>query len=116
MGLTHHVEKAIEGGSFAEILDQTLPDWPVEEALSFAKMALKFAELRRKDRPDLERLGALAEKNMLHSILYSAGPSPTNSKVSMSEENLSYTMTAPSDYSSRSRSSAGTDRSLIKYG
>ncbi|KAK2986975.1 hypothetical protein RJ640_024873 [Escallonia rubra] len=37
MGLTHHVEKAIERGSFAEMLDQTVPDWPVEEALSFAK-------------------------------------------------------------------------------
>ncbi|KAK2986979.1 hypothetical protein RJ640_024877, partial [Escallonia rubra] len=81
MGLTHHVEKAIERGSFAEMLDQTVPDWPVEEALSFAKMALKCAELRRKDRPDLgkvvmpelERLRALAEENMLHSTLYSAG-------------------------------------------
>ncbi|KAK2987012.1 hypothetical protein RJ640_024910 [Escallonia rubra] len=97
MGLTHHVEKAIERGSFAEILDQTVPDWPVEEALSFAKMALKCAELRRKDRPDLgkvvmpdlgkvvmpelERLRALAEENMLHSTLYSAGPSPTNSQI-----------------------------------
>ncbi|KAK3007835.1 hypothetical protein RJ639_014337 [Escallonia herrerae] len=116
MGLTHHVEKAIERGSFAEMLDQTVPDWPVEEALSFAKMALKCAELRRKDRPDLgkvvmpelERLRALAEENMAHSMLYSAGPSPTNSQVSMSQENLSYPMTAPSDYSSRSRSSTGT--------
>ncbi|KAK3031315.1 hypothetical protein RJ639_035221 [Escallonia herrerae] len=116
MGLTHHVEKAIERGSFAEMLDQTVPDWPVEEALSFAKMALKCAELRRKDRPDLgkvvmpelERLRALAEENMSHSTLYSAGPSPTNSQVSMSQENLSYPMTAPSDYSSRSRSSTGT--------
>ncbi|KAK3031320.1 hypothetical protein RJ639_035226, partial [Escallonia herrerae] len=93
MGLTHHVEKAIERGSFAEMLDQTVPDWPVEEALSFAKMALKCAELRRKDRPDLgkvvmpelERLRALAEENMSHSTLYSAGPSPTNSQVSMSQ-------------------------------
>ncbi|KAK2985535.1 hypothetical protein RJ640_015860 [Escallonia rubra] len=68
-------------GSFAEMLDQTVPDWLVEEALSFAKMALKCAELRRKDRPDLgkfvmpelERLRALAEENMSHSTLYSAG-------------------------------------------
>ncbi|KAK2966174.1 hypothetical protein RJ640_008740, partial [Escallonia rubra] len=80
MGLTHHVKKAIERGSFAEILDQTVPDWPVEEALSFAKMVLKCAVLRRKDRPDLgkavmpelERLRALAEENMSHSTLYSA--------------------------------------------
>ncbi|KAK1369992.1 U-box domain-containing protein 52-like [Heracleum sosnowskyi] len=55
MGLTHHVERAIEKGTFREILDQAVPDWPVEEALGFAKMSLKCAELRRKDRPDLGR-------------------------------------------------------------
>ncbi|KAI3455593.1 hypothetical protein Pfo_012256 [Paulownia fortunei] len=54
MGLTHHVETAIETGQFAEILDQTVKDWPVEEALSLAKLALKCCELRRKDRPDLD--------------------------------------------------------------
>ncbi|KAK4427363.1 U-box domain-containing protein 52 [Sesamum alatum] len=54
MGLTHHVETAIENGRFAEILDQTVKDWPVEEALSFAKLALQCCELRRRDRPDLD--------------------------------------------------------------
>ncbi|KAK2990898.1 hypothetical protein RJ640_011667 [Escallonia rubra] len=96
MGLTHHVEKAIERGSFVEMLDQTVPDWPVEEALSFAKMALKCAELRRKERPDLgkvvmpelERLRALAEENMSHSTLYSAGPSPTNSQIQQKKTGL----------------------------
>lgn len=91
MGLTHHVERAIERGTFHEILDQSVPDWPVEEALSFAKMSLRCAELRRKDRPDLgnvvmpevERLRALAEDNMSDSMLYSAGPSPNSSQVSM---------------------------------
>ncbi|KAL0354521.1 UNVERIFIED_CONTAM: U-box domain-containing protein 52 [Sesamum radiatum] len=54
MGLTHHVETAIESGRFAEILDPTVNDWPVEEALSFAKLALQCCELRRRDRPDLD--------------------------------------------------------------
>ncbi|KAJ4954175.1 hypothetical protein NE237_031007 [Protea cynaroides] len=53
MGLTHQVDKAIENGTFKEVLDPTVPDWPVEETLEFAKVALKCAELRRKDRRDL---------------------------------------------------------------
>ncbi|VFQ79356.1 unnamed protein product [Cuscuta campestris] len=53
MGLTHHVERAIEKGTFPDLLDPTVPDWPVEEALKFAKLSLKCAELRKKDRPDL---------------------------------------------------------------
>ncbi|KAK4410489.1 U-box domain-containing protein 51 [Sesamum angolense] len=54
MGLTHQVECAIETGRFPEILDQNIKDWPIEEALSFAKLALKCCELRRRDRPDLD--------------------------------------------------------------
>ncbi|KAK4479551.1 hypothetical protein RD792_015068, partial [Penstemon davidsonii] len=54
MGLIYHVGCAIENGTFARVLDQTVKDWPVEEALSFAKLALKCCELRRKDRPDLD--------------------------------------------------------------
>ncbi|XP_020536636.1 U-box domain-containing protein 52 isoform X2 [Jatropha curcas] len=53
MGLAHRVGKAIEKGTFEEMLDPAVSDWPVEEALSFAKMALKCAELRKKDRPSL---------------------------------------------------------------
>ncbi|XP_027182390.1 U-box domain-containing protein 35 [Coffea eugenioides] len=53
MGLTHHVERAIEEGRFADLLDPTVPEWPVEDALSFAKLALQCVELRKKDRPDL---------------------------------------------------------------
>ncbi|XP_063940020.1 U-box domain-containing protein 52-like isoform X1 [Daucus carota subsp. sativus] len=93
MGLTHHVERAIEEGKFHEILDQAVPDWPVEEALGFAKMSLKCAELRRKDRPDLgsvvmpelERLRELAEDQMPESVFYSDGPSPSNSQDSVSQ-------------------------------
>ncbi|XAR63774.1 Non-specific serine/threonine protein kinase [Bertholletia excelsa] len=72
MGLTHHVERAIERGTFTDMLDPAVTDWPVEEALTYAKLALKCAELRRKDRPDLRtevvpelnRLRAFAEDNM----------------------------------------------------
>ncbi|CAA7054247.1 unnamed protein product, partial [Microthlaspi erraticum] len=72
MGLTHHVEKAIEKGTFKDILDSSVLDWPVEEALVAAKIGLQCAELRRKDRPDLgnvvlpelNRLRELAEENM----------------------------------------------------
>ncbi|OVA15765.1 Protein kinase domain [Macleaya cordata] len=81
MGLTHHVERAIEKGQFAEMLDPAVTDWPVEEALIFAKLALQCAELRRKDRPDLgkvvlpelNRLRALAEESMHHIMLGSTG-------------------------------------------
>ncbi|KAJ9183607.1 hypothetical protein P3X46_007436 [Hevea brasiliensis] len=53
MGLAHQVGKAIERGTFEEMLDPSVTDWPVEETLNFAKMALKCAELRKKDRPNL---------------------------------------------------------------
>ncbi|XP_042467664.1 U-box domain-containing protein 52-like [Zingiber officinale] len=72
MGLSHYMDRAIEKGTFGEMLDQSVPDWPVEEALSLAKVALQCAELRKKDRPDLatvilpelNRLRELAEDNL----------------------------------------------------
>ncbi|KAL7159175.1 hypothetical protein ABFS83_01G010600 [Erythranthe nasuta] len=67
MGLTHHVERAIEKGVFADLLDPTVPDWPVEEALGFAKLGLKCAELRKKDRPDLGK-EILPELNRLKEL------------------------------------------------
>ncbi|XP_073142622.1 U-box domain-containing protein 35-like isoform X2 [Henckelia pumila] len=54
MGLTQHVQRAIETGRFSEILDPNVKDWPVEEALKFAEVALKCCELRRRDRPELD--------------------------------------------------------------
>ncbi|KAI6690187.1 hypothetical protein NL676_027015 [Syzygium grande] len=53
MGLAMQVQDAIEGGTFPQVLDPAINDWPVEEALSLAKMALRCCELRRRDRPDL---------------------------------------------------------------
>lgn len=53
MGLSHRVKIAIQNGEFPEILDPVITDWPVEQALDFAKIALSCAELSKKDRPDL---------------------------------------------------------------
>ncbi|KAK9269192.1 hypothetical protein L1049_000961 [Liquidambar formosana] len=80
VGLTHHVERTIEKGTFAEMLDPAVPNWPFEEALELAKLALQCAELRRKDRPDLgmvvlaklNRLKAFAEENMSGIMLGSS--------------------------------------------
>ncbi|KAL3571408.1 hypothetical protein D5086_025312 [Populus alba] len=47
MGLTHIVEQAIENESLKEVLDSDVPDWPIEETLCFAKLALQCAELRQ---------------------------------------------------------------------
>ncbi|EOY26252.1 Kinase protein with adenine nucleotide alpha hydrolases-like domain, putative isoform 1 [Theobroma cacao] len=92
MGLTHYVERAIEKGTFfTEMLDPAVTDWPAEETLSLAKLALQCAELRRKDRPDLGkevlpelcRLRDIAEEKMNHFFFaHSAGPSPNHSQVS----------------------------------
>ncbi|KAK6137180.1 hypothetical protein DH2020_029077 [Rehmannia glutinosa] len=98
MGLTHHVERSIERGTFAEMLDQSVPDWPIEEALTLAKLALQCSELRRKDRPDLgkvvlpqlNKLRELAEDSMSNAVWCSGNPSPSHSQVSMSKDDLSY--------------------------
>ncbi|KAJ6361130.1 hypothetical protein OIU78_001716 [Salix suchowensis] len=88
MGLTHHVDRALEKGTFAQMLDPAVPDWPIEEATFFAKLALKCAELRRKDRPDLgkvvlpelKRMRAFAEETMRHTL--SSSPVARSPKIS----------------------------------
>ncbi|XP_074276410.1 U-box domain-containing protein 35-like isoform X2 [Silene latifolia] len=80
MGLAHHVERALERGTFEDMLDPSVPDWPVNEVLSFAKMSVKCAELRRRDRPDLGtvvlpelcRLRNLAEES-LDAMMFRGG-------------------------------------------
>uniref|UniRef100_A0A7N0TWN6 RING-type E3 ubiquitin transferase n=1 Tax=Kalanchoe fedtschenkoi TaxID=63787 RepID=A0A7N0TWN6_KALFE len=67
MGLTHQIERAIETGTFEKMLDPLVTDWPVEEALSFAKLALRCCELRKKDRPDLAS-EIVPEMNRLKNI------------------------------------------------
>ncbi|CAN0901683.1 U-box domain-containing protein 52 [Linum grandiflorum] len=107
MGLTHHVQRAIEKGTFADMLDQDVPDWPVEEAMKLAKLGIQCAELRRKDRPDLKevllpelsRLRGLAEEKM--ASLYFAGGSPAGSQF---QSHVSEVMSGYD--SSRSRTSS----------
>ncbi|KAI4379719.1 hypothetical protein MLD38_005978 [Melastoma candidum] len=94
MGLTRHVECALEKGNLADLLDPQVPDWPMEQTTRFARMAVKCSELRRKDRPDLGKmilpeldlLRAFAEQNMsIHpsSISCSTSSSAANSQVSL---------------------------------
>ncbi|GAB2220015.1 hypothetical protein Drorol1_Dr00007656 [Drosera rotundifolia] len=86
MGLAHHVGLAIENENFADMLDPTVPDWPVEEALCLAKIAVHCAELRRKDRPDLgkvvlpelARLRDIADENMTQFTFYPGAVPPSN--------------------------------------
>ncbi|KAF3437275.1 hypothetical protein FNV43_RR20028 [Rhamnella rubrinervis] len=114
MGLTHHVERSIERGTFTEMLDPAVTDWPVEEALTFAKLALQCTELRRKDRPDLgkvvlpelNRLRALAEDNM-PMMGYGSG-TPSRSSSSSTPEVTSDPLLAHSSDSSRSHSSTSS--------
>ncbi|MCH96787.1 U-box domain-containing protein, partial [Trifolium medium] len=67
MGLAHHVKKAVENDQIEEILDPVVTDWPVEEALSFAKLALSCTELSKKDRPNLATV-VLPELNRLRDL------------------------------------------------
>lgn len=99
MGLAHHVDQSIEKGKLAQMLDPAVPDWPVEETLRFAKLAVRCAELRRKDRPDLCNevlpelcgLREVAEEKMNRVVLgASAAPSPIHSHVSMQQVSLKY--------------------------
>ncbi|KAL6995893.1 hypothetical protein U1Q18_006027 [Sarracenia purpurea var. burkii] len=53
-GLLLKVENAITNGSFSDILDKSIPDWPFAEAEELAQMALKCSRLRCRERPDLE--------------------------------------------------------------
>ncbi|RZC71956.1 hypothetical protein C5167_035116 [Papaver somniferum] len=97
MGLTHRVEQSIEKETFADMLDPAVTDWPMEEALSYANLAIKCAELRRKDRPDLakvilpelERLRSLADDCMPNMIPGSANASPNNSYIATNQEVMS---------------------------
>ncbi|XP_037493551.1 U-box domain-containing protein 35 [Jatropha curcas] len=116
MGLTHIVEQAIEKGSLKEVLDPAVTDWPMEETLTFAKLSLRCAELRRKDRPDLgkevlvelQKLREFAQENMNQMCLTTiAGPSPHHSYISSGQEVLSDPLGGRSE-SIRSQSSTSS--------
>lgn len=67
IGLAHHVERAIQKGKFEEMLDPAVKDWPVEDALKFAKLSIQCAEMRKRDRPDLGKV-VLPELNRLRTM------------------------------------------------
>lgn len=95
MGLAHQVEDSIEKDKFADILDISVLDWPMEQALVMAKIAIRCAELRRKDRPELgndvlpelEKLRDFADERSQPFVFF-AGPaysSANHSQTSMSQ-------------------------------
>ncbi|KAK9274648.1 hypothetical protein L1049_021899 [Liquidambar formosana] len=53
-GLLLTVENAIANGSFVDILDKSVTDWPLAETEELSRIALKCCKLRCRDRPDLE--------------------------------------------------------------
>ncbi|KAL8538559.1 hypothetical protein ACS0TY_000539 [Phlomoides rotata] len=97
MGLTHYISNAIENETLSEMLDPAVPDWPLEETINFAKLALQCSELRRKDRPDLGKvvvpelykLKEFGEEKITHFLVSgSAAPSPTQSFISTNNATL----------------------------
>ncbi|KAI9191424.1 hypothetical protein LWI28_008335 [Acer negundo] len=48
------VENALINGSFADILDNSVTDWPLAEVEELARIAVKCSNLRCRDRPDLD--------------------------------------------------------------
>ncbi|KAF2617105.1 hypothetical protein F2Q68_00040815 [Brassica cretica] len=117
MGLAYYVEQAVEEGKLKDMLDPAVPDWPLEEATSLAKLSLQCAELRRKDRPDLgkevmpvlNRLREMGEES-LESVYYAGhGPMSHSSQVSYTSEGRS----AP--YISNAGSSISNEGSTMSH-
>ncbi|XP_050374059.1 U-box domain-containing protein 34 isoform X2 [Argentina anserina] len=52
--LIYIVENAIANGYFADFLDESVTDWPLDETEELAELALRCSKLRCRDRPDLE--------------------------------------------------------------
>ncbi|GFY97175.1 protein kinase family protein [Actinidia rufa] len=103
IGLTHHVGRAIERGTFSEMLDPMVTDWPFEEALSFAKLAVQCCELRRKDRPDLGSV-ILPELQRLSNLGSDNGPSNRGVVTyGSSFSNTSFQVKSPLSQESRRR-------------
>ncbi|KAF5204784.1 U-box domain-containing protein [Thalictrum thalictroides] len=107
IGLTHQVERSIERGNFQDLLDPSVTNWPVEEAISFAKMALRCVELRKKDRPDLGS-EILPELNRLRALEYSQ-----SSYRSVGSSSNSYTSYSHFESSSGSQERMGSDANNV---
>lgn len=53
-GLILKFENAMSRGTFLDVLDKSVADWPLAEAVELAEVALKCCNLRCRDRPELE--------------------------------------------------------------
>lgn len=53
-GLVPAVENAVKKGTLTEMLDKSVTDWPLAETEELARIGLKCAEFRCRDRPDLK--------------------------------------------------------------
>ncbi|KAK7325349.1 hypothetical protein VNO77_29511 [Canavalia gladiata] len=103
MGLAYCAKESIENDTFEEMLDPCVSDWPLEQALCFANMAIKCAELRRRDRPDLgkvvlpelEKLREFAEEKMMPMLSGLNAPSPCHVEVSVQQIILQEVMSDP---------------------
>ncbi|KAH6761652.1 U-box domain-containing protein kinase family protein [Perilla frutescens var. hirtella] len=52
-GLILKFENAMSTGTFSDVLDKSVADWPLAVAVELAEVALKCCKLRCRDRPDL---------------------------------------------------------------
>ncbi|XP_038712214.1 U-box domain-containing protein 51-like isoform X2 [Tripterygium wilfordii] len=112
MGLAHHVGRSIEKGKFADMLDPVVVDWPVEEALEFAKLALKCAELRKKDRPHLGTV-IVPELNRLRDLGRNSEPRSSNNGYTQSSRHGNSGHTRSHGQSSSSYSGSPLPRSPL---
>ncbi|XP_075517568.1 LOW QUALITY PROTEIN: U-box domain-containing protein 34 [Primulina tabacum] len=53
-GIITKFERAMNRGTLSDILDKSVPDWPLAEAHELADIALRCCNFRCRDRPDLE--------------------------------------------------------------
>ncbi|RID52718.1 hypothetical protein BRARA_G00162 [Brassica rapa] len=84
-GLVHAVENAVNKGTLTEMLDKSVTDWPLAETEELARIGLKCAEFRCRDRPDLKEEVIPVLKRLVETA---------NSKTKKERSNLR----APSHY------------------
>ncbi|KAL0733392.1 hypothetical protein Bca4012_009602 [Brassica carinata] len=84
-GLVHAVENAVQKGTLTEMLDKSVTDWPLAETEEMARIGLKCAEFRCRDRPDLKEEVIPVLKRLVETA---------NSKIKKEQSNVR----APSHY------------------
>ncbi|KAL9841258.1 putative U-box domain-containing protein 34, protein kinase RLK-Pelle-RLCK-IXb family [Arabidopsis thaliana] len=84
-GIVPAVENAVKKGTLTEMLDKSVTDWPLAETEELARIGLKCAEFRCRDRPDLKSEVIPVLKRLVETA---------NSKIKKEGSNLR----APSHY------------------